>query len=160
MVSKHRRTEQKSAKGEKLGNFRQIRKKLLDLKYTKGLAAFGSIKNLPKSTNLKTRKVKLFLEGKTAHTKRNKYRKRFPTSKVIAYVINKIWSPDLAYVDKFAKKNKDVKCLLVAVGCPSRYILVEPLKSKYATTTASRGVQENDKKASDQKSVVRCWYRS
>ena len=80
---------------------------MLALKYTKGPAAFGSIKNLPKSTNLKPRKVKLFLEGKTAHTRHNKHRKRFPTLKVIANDINKNLSPDLSYVDKFAKENKD-----------------------------------------------------
>ena len=111
-------------------------KKLLELKYTKGPAAYGSIKNLQKSTKLKPSKVKLFLEVKNAHTKHKKYRKRFPTLKVIAYDINEIWSLDLAYVDKLAKKNKDVKYLLVAVDCLSRYLRVEPLKSKYATTTA------------------------
>ena len=39
-------------------------------------------------------------------------------------------------MDKLAKENKDVKYLLVAVDCLSRYLPVEPLKSKYATTTA------------------------
>ena len=50
--------------------------------------------------------------------------------------IAKIWSLDLAYVDKLAKENKDVKYLLVAVDCLSRYLRVELFKSKYATTTA------------------------
>ena len=80
--------------------------------------------------------MKLFLEGKNSHTKHKKYRKRFPTLKVIAYNINEIWSLDLAYVDKLAKENKDERYLLVAVDCLSRYLRVEPLKSKYATTTA------------------------
>ena len=39
-------------------------------------------------------------------------------------------------MDKLAKENKDVKYLLVAVDCLSRYLRVVPLKSKYATTTA------------------------
>ena len=39
-------------------------------------------------------------------------------------------------MDKLAKENKDGKYLLVAVDCLSRYLRVEPLKSKYATTTA------------------------
>ena len=79
---------------------------------------------------MKPNKVKLFLEGKNAHTKHKKYRKRFPTLKVFAYDINKIWSLDLAYVDKLAKENKDVKYLLVAVGCLSRYLRFEPPKIK------------------------------
>ena len=78
----------------------------------------------------------MLLEGKNAHTKHKKYRKRFSTLKAIAYDINEIWSLELAYVDKFAKENKDVKYLLVAVDCLSRYLRVEHLKSKYATTTA------------------------
>ena len=45
-------------------------------------------------------------------------------------------SLDLAFVDKLAQYNHDVKYLLVAVDCMSRYLRVQPLKSKYATTTA------------------------
>ena len=98
--------------------------KLLESKYTKGPAAYGSVKNLQKSTKLKPSKVKLFPEGQNVHTKHKNCRKRFPTLKVIAYDINEIWSLDLAYVDKLAKENKDVKYLLVAVDCLSRYLRV------------------------------------
>ena len=80
--------------------------------------------------------MKLFLEGTNAHTKPKKCRNRFPSLKVIAYDINEIWSLDLVCVDKLEKENKDVEFLLVAVDCLSLYLRVEPLKSKYATTTA------------------------
>ena len=56
--------------------------------------------------------------------------------KVIAYDINEIWSLDVAYVDKLAKENTDVICLLIAVDCLSRYLPVKPLLPKYATTRA------------------------
>ena len=56
--------------------------------------------------------------------------------KVVVNDINEIWSVDLAYVDKLAKYNDGVKYLLVAVDCLSRYLRVEPLKTKYATETA------------------------
>ena len=108
------------------------------MKYTKSPAAYGSVKNLQRITNLKPSKVKLFLDVKNSHTKHKKYRKKIPTLKVIAYDINEIWSLDLAHVDNLAKENKDVKSLLVAVDvtiCLSRYLPVESLKSKYATTT-------------------------
>ena len=49
--------------------------------------------------------------------------------------INEIWSLDLAYVDKLAKYNRGVRYLLVAVDCLSRYLRVEPLKTKYAKET-------------------------
>ena len=68
----------------KTGTLLTNEKKLLELKYTNGPAAYGSVKNLQKSTKLKPSKVKLFLEGKNALTKPKKYRKKFPTLKVIA----------------------------------------------------------------------------
>ena len=53
----------------------------------------------------------------------------------MVYDIDEIWSIDLAYFDKLAKYYLDVKNLLVAVHCMSPYLRVQPLKSKYATTT-------------------------
>ena len=135
VVSKLQRKTELS-KRRRTGSLSTNKKKLLELKYTKGPAAYGSVKNLQRITNLKPSKVKLFLEGKNAHTMPKNYRIKFPTLKAIAYDINEIWSLDLAHVDKLAKENKDVKYLLVAVDCLSRYLRVDPLKSKYATTTA------------------------
>ena len=60
--------------------------------------------------------------------------------------INEILTLDLAYVDKFAKYNRGVQYLLVAVNCLSRYLQVEPLKTKYAKETT-----EAFKKRSKQK---------
>ena len=40
----------------------------------------------------------------------------------------------MAPIDKVAKENKDIKYLLLAVDCLSRYLRVETLKSKYALT--------------------------
>ena len=62
---------------------------------------------------------------------------QFPRLKVIVKDINEIWSLDLAYVDNLAKYNRDVKYLLVAVDCLSRYLRVEPMKTKYATEAAN-----------------------
>ena len=69
-------------------------------------------------------------------TKYKGFRKKFARLKVIAYDINEIWSLDLAHVDKLSKQNAGIKYLLIAVDCLSRFLGVEPLKSKYATTTA------------------------
>ena len=57
-------------------------------------------------------------------------------NKVFVKDINEIWSLDLAQVDKLAKYNRNIKNLLVAVDCLSRYLRVEPLKTTYATETA------------------------
>ena len=100
--------------------------------YTKGPAAYGSIKNLKKASGLPMNKVRQFLEKTAAHSKYGIYRKKFRRLKVISYDINEIWSIDLAYVDKLAKYNNGVKYLLVAVDVLSRFLRVEPMKSKDA----------------------------
>ena len=50
--------------------------------------------------------------------------------------IKEIWFLDLAYLDKLAKYNRGVRYLIVAVDCLSRYLRVEPLKTKYAKEAA------------------------
>ena len=97
---------------------------------------FGSVKNLKDETKLPRRKVRNFLHSEPLYTKYRVVRRKIPRLKVIVYDIDEIWSVDLAYVDKLAKYNRDFKYLLVAVDSISRYLRVQPLKSKYATATA------------------------
>ena len=78
-------------------------------------------------------KVKSYLETKPSFTKYRSIRLKFPRLRVIVKDINEIWSLDLAHVDKLAKYNRDVKYLLVAVDCLSRYLRVEPMKTTNAT---------------------------
>ena len=114
-----------------------MEEKLLKTKYSdKGLALFGSVNNLIKATNLPQKKVKHFLHTEPAYTKYRTVIRKTPRLKVIVYDIDEIWSLDLAFVDKLAQYNHDVKYLLVENDCMSRYLRVQPLKSKCATTTA------------------------
>ena len=109
----------------------------LDKLYFYGPASFGSAKRLQNLSKLSMKKIKMYLETKALSF--NKYRSRRLRSrrpKVVVNNINEIWSVDLAYVDKLAKSNGGVKYLLVAVDYLSRYLRVEPLKTKYATETA------------------------
>ena len=97
-----------------------------------------SIPKLEKSTqckNFKPSRVKLFLNGRNAHTKHNKHRKVFPSLRNIAYDINEVSSLDLAHADKLAKLNKDLRYFSLRLTV-SHVIQVGPLKSKYAITTA------------------------
>ena len=119
-----------------VGTLSQSERKFPESKYSSGPAAYGSVKNLQKPTIFKPRKMKAFLKNKNAHTKHKKFRKTFPRFKVVSYTINGIWLLDLAHVDKLAQYNLDIKYLLVAVDCLSRDLRVEPLKPKYATSTA------------------------
>ena len=110
---------------------------MLKTKYSdKSPAVFGSVNNLIKATNLPGKKIKHFLHTEPAYTKCRTVIRKTLRLKVIVYDIDKIWSLDLAFGDKLAQYNHDVKYLLVAVECMSRYLRVQPLKSKYATTTA------------------------
>ena len=60
VVSKLRRKTELS-KRRRTGSLSTNEKKLLELKYTKGPAAYRSVKNLQRITNLKPSKVKFFL---------------------------------------------------------------------------------------------------
>ena len=110
--------------------------KNLDNLYLKGPASFGNAKRLQNLSKLSMKKVKMYLETKPSFTKYRSRRLRFPRLKVIVNELNEIWSVDLAFVDKLAKYNRGVRYLLVAVDCLSRYLRVEPLKTKYAKETA------------------------
>ena len=115
-------------------SFPEVKK--LDQLYLKGPASYGSIKRLQTQSKLPIGKVLSYLETKPSFTKYRSIRLKFPRLKVFVKDINEIWSLDLAHVDKLAKYNRNIKYLLVAVDCLSRYLRVEPLKTKYATEAA------------------------
>ena len=107
--------------------------KKLDQHYLKGPASYGSVKRLQAQSKLPLGKVHSYLETKPSFTKYRSIRLKFPRLKVFVKDINEIWSLDLAHVDKLSKYNRNVKYLLVAVDCLSRYLRVQPMETKYAT---------------------------
>ena len=115
-------------------SFPEVKK--LDQFYLKGPASYGSIKRLQTQSKLPLGKIQSYLETKPSFTKYRSIRLKFPRPKVFVKDINEIWSLDLAHVDKLAKYNRNIKYLLVAVDCLSRYLPVEPMKTKYATEAA------------------------
>ena len=80
--------------------------KQLNKLYTKGSAASGSIANLKKASDLPRSKVLQYLQSEAPYTKYKKFRKTFPRLKAVAYRINKIWSVDVAYMDKICPKQQ------------------------------------------------------
>ena len=135
---KRKKTKRQSKKRpiRKRGLVSSSKRKTLEQLYSRGPASFGSSKRLQEHSKLSLAKVKSFLDTKPSFTKYRSIRMQFPRLKVIVKDINEIWSLDLAYVDNLAKYNRDVKYLLVAVDCLSRYLRVEPMKTKYATEAA------------------------
>ena len=99
-------------------------------------ALFDCVNNFLKATNFSQQKIKNFLHTEPVYTKYRTVIQKAPHLKVIFHDIDLIWSLDLAYVDKLAKYNHDVKYPLVAVECMCRCLRRKPLKSKYATITA------------------------
>ena len=126
--------------------------KQLNKLYTKGSAAFSSIANLKKASGLPRSKVIQYLQSKAPYTKYRQFRKTFPRQKAVAYRINKIWSVDVAYMDKIAQHNKGFKYLPVAVDVLSRYLRVQPMKALYA-----KDAVEAFKKMIEQKKLERVW---
>ena len=110
--------------------------KCFDHIYLKGPASYGSTKRLYTESKLPLGKVQSYLETKPSFTKYRSILSKFPRLKVYVKDINEIWSLDLAHVVKLATYNRNIKYLLVAVDCLSRYLRVETLKTKYATETA------------------------
>ena len=81
--------------------------------YTQGGAAYGSVRNLVKTSRLSVSKVRQFLHSKPPYTKFNLATRKFKRMKAFARFKNEIWCSDFEYVDRLAKDNNGVKYLLV-----------------------------------------------
>ena len=98
-------------------------------------SANGSINRLIKETGLKRQTVENYLTHNSKYTKFKQTRHRFPRLKVQTYRLNEIWSLDLADMQSLANDNRNTRYLLVAVDTLSRFLRVQPVKDKYASTT-------------------------
>ena len=80
---------------------------------TQGSAAYGSVRNLVKASNLSVSKVRQFFHSEPSYTTFTLATCKFKRTKAFARFKSKIWCMELAYVDKLAKDNNGVKYLLV-----------------------------------------------
>ena len=71
--------------------------------YTHGDAAYGSVRNLVKASNLSVSKVRQFLHSKPSFTKFTLATRKIKRIKAFARFKNEGWCMDMAYVDKLAK---------------------------------------------------------
>ena len=76
-------------------------------------AAYGSVRKLAKASRLPVSKVRQFSTFKGFSYKIYLATKKFKRMKAFVRFINEMWCMDLAYVDKLAKENNDVKYLIV-----------------------------------------------
>ena len=121
------------AKTEGAGFLSKSEKAKLQRLYRDGKAAYGSIKNLQKASGLSKKKVAYFLHSKDSYTKYRHATRHFKRLPAFAKRINEIWCLDLAFMDELSNTNNGVKYLLVCVDVFSRFVRVQPMKSKYST---------------------------
>ena len=122
-------------KTEEVGSLSKSEKVSLNRLYSRGRAAYGSLRNLSKASGLSKKKVEQFLQTKTSYTKFGPPIRRFRRLQAFSKYINEIWCMDLTFVDKLASQNKGVKYLLVAVDVLLRFVRVQTMKTEYAKDT-------------------------
>ena len=99
---------------ESLSNYEHPK---LQRPYKKGHAAYGSVRNLVKATNLPVSKLRQFLHPKLSYTKPTVATRKFKRMKAFARFKNESWCMDLAYVDKIADDNNGVNTYQFVKTC-------------------------------------------
>ena len=139
-------------KREEAGSLSKSERQKQQRLYTQGGAAYGSVRNLVKASNLSVSKVRQFLHSKPSYTKFTLATHKFKRMKSFARFKNEIWCMDLAYVDKLAKDNNGVKYLLVRQDLFDRTVDAKGMKTKDSKETSC--IFDYDyKKESTQKSL-------
>ena len=100
-------------KREEAGSLSKSEHQKLQRLCTQGGAAYGSVRNLVKASNLSVSKVRQFLHSKPSYLKITLATRKFKRMKAFNRFNNEIWFMGLAYVDKLAKDINSVKYLLV-----------------------------------------------
>ena len=116
-------------------SFSKSKRQKLHRLYTHGRAAYGSVRNLVKASNLSESKVRQFLHSKPSYTKFTLAARNFKRMKEFARLKNEYWCMDLAYVDKIAKDNNGVKFLLVRQDLFDRTVDAKGMKTKDSKET-------------------------
>ena len=100
-------------KREEAGSPSKSERQKLQRLYTQSGAAYGSVRNLVKASNLSVSKVRQFLHSKPSYTKFTLATRNIKRMKAFARFKKEIWCMDLAYIDKLAKDKNGVKYILV-----------------------------------------------
>ena len=117
-------------KREETGCLSKAERQKLQRLYTQGGAAYGSVRNLVKASNLSVSTVRHFLHSKPSYTKFTSATRKFKQMKAFVIFKNEILCMNLAYVDKLAKDNNGVKYLLVRQDLFVRTVDAKGMKTK------------------------------
>ena len=122
-------------KREEAGSDSNSERQKLQRLYTQGGAAYGSVRNLVKASNLSVSKVRQFLDSKPSFTKFTPATRNFNRRMAFARFRNEICRVDLACVDKLAKDNNGVKYLLIRQDLFDRTVDAKGMKTKDSMKT-------------------------
>ena len=122
-------------KTEEAGSLSKYEHEKLQKLYTQGPAAYGSKRNLAKTSRLPASKVRQFLLSKACYTKFTLAARNFKRMRAFARFRNEIWGMDFAYVDKLAKEINGVKYLLVRQDLFDRTINARGMRTKDSKET-------------------------
>lgn len=113
-----------------------VGKVLEELYYNpKNPSSFSSVNKLYKAAkvlipHISLKDIKNWLANQDVYTLYRKRVKTFSRLPTLSEYVDKIWQADIMDMSYFAKFNKNVKYLLVAIDVLSRYAFAQPLKSK------------------------------
>ena len=122
-------------KKEEAGSLSKYERQKLQGLYTQCAAAYGSVRNLAKTSRLPVSKVRQFLLSKDSYTKLTLAAQKFKRRRAFARFTNEIRCMDLAYIDKFAIENNGVKYLLVRQDLFDRTVNAKGMKTKDSQET-------------------------
>ena len=120
---------------EEFGSFSKSERQKLQRLYTQGGAAYGSVRNLVKASNLSVSKVRQFLHSKPSFTKLTFPTRTLKRMKAFNHFKEEIRFMDLAYIDKLAKDINGVKYLLVRQDLFDRTVDAKGMKTKDSKET-------------------------
>ena len=120
-------------KREEAASLSKSERQKLQRLHTQGGAAYVSVRNLVKASNLLVSKMRQFLRSKPSYTKFTLAARKLKRMKAFARFQNDIWCNNLAHVDKLAKNNNGVKYLLVRQELIDRTVDAKGMKTKTPT---------------------------
>ena len=140
-------------KREEAGSLSKSERQKLQRLYTQGGAAYGSVCNLVKASNLSVSKVRQFLHSKPSYTKFTHATRKLKRMKAFGRFKNENCCMDLANVVKLAKDNNGVKYFLVRQDLFDRTVDAKGMKTKFSKETVRAFLTMIKKKESTEKNL-------
>jgi hypothetical protein len=95
-----------------------------------GIQKFWTIVKSDNDYNLTYKKVSDWLKKQEAYVRHQPPPKVYPKQKILMSNLDEQWDADLMIMDKFSRQNRGYKYLAVFIDIFSRFIWVEPMKTK------------------------------